>query len=116
MSWDGGEWGKEPWKGAQQPVRGGQSGKTCIVSWDGCLAVPSLRCSSDGAGGGWVLRLRFHHENYPIKAVDGKPNGGKKSIIRDQWDNTIKCANLHIKVIPEEAIKYVFDEIVAEKI
>ena len=64
-----------------ESVGGGQSGKTCIVSW--CLAFPSLRCSFDGAGGGWVLRLRFHHENYPIKAVDRESNGGKKSIIRD---------------------------------
>jgi len=64
------------------------------------------------------LRLRCHHENYPIKAVDRKPEWKKKkSNIRDQWDNRIKCANLHINVIPEgeKGIKYVFDETVAGK-
>ena len=25
--------------------------------WYGCLALPRLRCSFDGTGGGWMLRL-----------------------------------------------------------
>ena len=28
--------------------------------------------------------------------------GEKKGNVRDQWDNRMKCANLHINVIPEE--------------
>lgn len=39
--------------------------------------TPQPQMFLHGTGGAWVLRLRFHHENYPIKAADRKPDWGR---------------------------------------